>query len=271
MAFLVVIRGGGDLASGVVVRLVRAGIRVVITELPQPLAVRRSVSFAQTVYSQEVEIEGIRAQLALSMEDLPGLFAEDIVPVLVDPQATCLEVLHPKVVVDARMRKRSPELAYPAEWFSIGLGPGFIVGENCDAAVETKRGHFLGRVYWQGAPEPDTGKPESVENRESERVIRAPETGQLETLVEIGEIVVEGAPLARVGNITVHARFPGIIRGMLRGGLFVRQGMKIGDLDPRNDPKYCTMVSDKALAVGGGVMEAILSRTEFRDKLWSGL
>ena len=269
MNFLIVIRGGGDLASGVVVRLARAGIPTLITELPQPLAVRRSVSFAQAVYSQKVEIEGIRAQLTSDLEDLPGLFAKDIIPVLVDPLASCLTSVHPTVVVDARMRKRPPEMAYPGEWFSIGLGPGFTAGENCDAAIETKRGHFLGRVYWHGSPEPDTGKPKSVENREGERVIRALETGQLEPLVEIGDIVVQGTPLARVGNTTVRAQFPGIIRGMLMGGLPVNQGMKIGDLDPRNDPKYCTMVSDKALAVGGGVLEAILTRTELRAKLWS--
>ncbi len=269
MAFLVVVRGGGDLASGVIVRLVRAGIRTVVTELPQPLAVRRSVSFAQTVYSQKFAIEGIQAQLTNSLDDLPNLLINGVVPVLVDPDGTCLETLQPQVVVDARMRKRPPESAYPAGWFTIGLGPGFVAGENCDAAVETKRGHFLGRVYWQGSPEPDTGRPESVENREGERVIRAPNSGRLESLVEIGDSVLEGAPLARVASDVVYARFPGIVRGMLMGGLFVERGMKIGDLDPRNDPQYCTMVSDKALAVGGGVMEAIFSRPEFREKICS--
>jgi xanthine dehydrogenase accessory factor len=271
MAFLVVIRGGGDLASGVILRLARAGIWVVVTELPQPLAVRRSVSFAQTVYSQKVVIEGVKAQLTLSLDNLPGLFQSGIIPVLIDPQANCLEALRPMVVVDARMRKRPPELTYPADWFSIGLGPGFVVGENCDAAVETKRGHFLGRVYWHGSPEPDTGTPESVKDREGERVIRSPETGQLEILVDIGDRVVQGSPLARVGKATVYAQFSGIIRGMMMGGLSVYEGMKIGDLDPRNDPKYCKLVSDKALAVGGGVMEAILSRKEFRGKIWPGV
>ncbi len=269
MAFLVVVRGGGDLASGVIVRLVRAGIRTVVTELPQPLAVRRSVSFAQTVYSQKFAIEGIQAKLTNSLDDLPDLFNFGVVPVLVDPDATLLKTLQPQVVVDARMRKRPPESTYPADWFFIGLGPGFIAGENCDAAVETKRGHFLGRVYWQGSPEPDTGRPESVENREGERVIRAPNSGQLESLVEIGDSVIEGAPLARVANDIVYARFSGIVRGMLMNGLFVERGMKIGDLDPRSDPKYCTMVSDKALAVGGGVMEAIFSKLEFRAKICS--
>jgi len=269
MAFLVVVRGGGDLASGVIVRLVRAGIRVVVIELPQPLAVRRSVSFAQAVYSQTFAIEGIQAQLTKNLADIPVLFGSGVVPVLIDPEATCLKTLHPQVVIDARMRKRPPESAYPAEWFCIGLGPGFVAGENCDAAVETKRGHFLGRVYWHGSPEPDTGKPESVENREGERVIRAPNSGKLENLVEIGDTVLQGTHLARVAGEVVYAPFPGIVRGMLMGGVLVERGMKIGDLDPRSDPKYCTMVSDKALAVGGGVMEAIFSRPEFREKICS--
>jgi xanthine dehydrogenase accessory factor len=269
MAFLVVVRGGGDLASGVILRLAKAGIRVVVTELPRPLAVRRSVSFAQAVYSQRTEIEGVRAQLARGLDDLHDLFANGIIPVLVDPDATCLGDLQPQVVVDARMRKRPPELAYPSSWFSIGLGPGFVVGENCDAAVETKRGHFLGRVYWQGSPEPDTGRPEKVGDKEGDRVIRAPRTGHLVPLVKIGEIVQQGTPLARVDDEMVTAHFPGIIRGMLMEGLHVDQGMKIGDLDPRNDPKYCVVISDKALAVGGGVMEAILSRNELREKICS--
>lgn len=269
MPFLVVVRGGGDLASGVVVRLARAGIRTLVTELPQPLAVRRLVSFAQAVYSQQISIEDIKAQLTTDLNDLERLFEKSLIPVLVDPKAKCLNELGPQVLVDARMRKRSPELKYPAEWFSIGLGPGFIVGENCDAAVETKRGHFLGRVYWQGSPEADTGIPESVENREGDRVIRAPRTGLLESLVRIGESVAKGTPLARVANETAYARFSGVVRGMLMEGLLVKEGMKIGDLDPRNDPRYCTMVSDKALAVGGGVLEAILAKTDFREQLWT--
>ncbi len=269
MPFLVIIRGGGDLASGAILRVARAGIRLLVTELPQPLAVRRSVSFAQTVYAKKIEIEGITAKLSQGLDDLPALFDEEVIPVLVDPQAACLGRMHPQVVVDARMLKRPPELAYPAEWFTIGLGPGFIAGGNCDAAVETKRGHFLGRVYWHGTPEPDTGKPEPVEDRESARVLRAPGDGILQTLVDIGDIVQQGAPLARIGNDVIYAQFSGIVRGMLMGGLYVNQGMKIGDLDPRSDPKLCTMVSDKALAVGGGVLEAILSNPSFRGKLWA--
>lgn len=269
MPFLVIVRGGGDLASGVILRLARAGLRLLVTELPQPLAVRRSVSFAQTVYANEIKIEGIAAKLAHSLSDLPALFEKGVIPVLVDPHAVCLERLHPQVVVDGRMLKRTPELAYPAEWLSIGLGPGFIAGGNCDAAVETKRGHFLGRVYWHGTPEPDTGKPEPVEDRESERVLRAPGDGILQSLVDIGDFVQRGASLARVGNEVIIAKFSGIVRGMLMSGLQVNRGMKIGDLDPRNDPKFCTMVSDKALAIGGGVMEAILSNPSLRRILWA--
>jgi len=264
---VVVVRGGGDLASGVIVRLARAGLRVVITELPEPQAVRRLVSFSEAVYSQQVEIEGLRAQLA-TLDELPGLFARQIIPVLVDPQAQSLSQIRPQVLIDARMLKQAPELPYPAEWFTIGLGPGFVVGKNCDAAVETKRGPRLGRLMWQGEPEKDTGQPDAIGNRAGERVLRAPQTGVLHTLVQIGEQLPEGALVARVGQTEVSAQFSGVVRGLLRNGTQVLQGMKIGDLDPRSDPELCTLVSDKALAVAGGVMEAILTVPELRQRLW---
>ncbi len=265
----IVIRGGGDLASGVVLRLARAGLRLVITELPEPLAVRRSVSFSEAVYAGQMEIEGLRAKLISTPLEMPLMWAEQSIPVLVDPLGEYLNQIRPQILVDARMLKRAPELSYPAEWFMIGLGPGFVVGQNCDAAVETKRGPHLGRVYWQGAPEADTGQPDVIGGRAGERVLRAPQAGVLHTLVEIGEIVSDGMVLARVGHAAIKAQFRGVVRGLLRNGSKVSAEMKIGDVDPRCDPALCTLVTDKALAIGGGVLEAILSIKKFRQQLWS--
>jgi xanthine dehydrogenase accessory factor len=296
--FQVVVRGGGDLASGVILRLARIGVRVIVTELPQPLAVRRLVSFAQAVYDQTIEIEGIKAQLAKCREDLPALFAQGIVPVIIDPDGVILDQLQPQVLIDARMTKRPPELAaYPAKWFTVGLGPGFTVGQNCDVAIETNRGRFLGRVYWSGSPEPDTGQPEIVANHGSERVLRAPQDGILHTLVTIGDHLLAGTPIASVGvdlrvdperlrvdpeparvdsgrtrrcaPTLIYAQFEGVVRGLLNDGTQVTQSMKIGDLDPRCDPSLCTLVSDKALSIGGGVLEAILSIPNLREQIWT--
>jgi xanthine dehydrogenase accessory factor len=268
MGFCVVMRGGGDLASGAVLRLARAGIHTVITELAQPLAVRRQVSFAEAVYSQTIEIEGQKAQLVKNPSEIFTCFQKGEIPVLIDPESKIIEELRPQVVVDGRMRKAAPDWIYPAAYFTIGLGPGFIAGENCDTAIETQRGPLLGRVYWQGSPESDTGQPEAVGNQTHTRVIRAPVTGQLETLVKIGDILTAGAPVARVGEDITIAQIPGVVRGLLHNGLQVKQGMKIGDIDPRSDPALCSLVSDKALAVGGGVMEAILSVPRLREMLW---
>ncbi len=268
MSFYVVMRGGGDLASGAVLRLARAGIHTLVTELAQPVAVRRLVCFAQAIYSDGFEIEGVRARRANDLEEALDFIAQGIVPVLVDPEGKISAELQPQVIIDGRMRKQPPEQPYPPETFTIGLGPGFTAGENCDAAIETMRGPFLGRVYWQGSPEDDTGQPEPVGEQAGERVLRAPQTGSLETLVEIGDIVEAGAPLAKVAGCLLSAPFKGVVRGLLPNGLQVTGGMKIGDIDPRCDPRLCTLVSDKALAVGGGVMEAILSVPRLREALW---
>jgi xanthine dehydrogenase accessory factor len=268
MSFCVVVRGGGDLASGVVLRLARAGIRTVVTELAQPVAVRRLVCFAQAVYSAAIEIEGTSARLVSNLAEVSAAYEQGLIPVLVDPEAKIINDLHPQVVIDGRMRKLAPEWSYPAEGFTIGLGPGFTAGQNCDAAIETKRGPLLGRVYWQGSPESDTGLPEPVANKAGGRVLRAPKSGLLQTLVEIGDVLAPGTPIARVEDSMISAQFQGVVRGLLHGGLYVEQGMKIGDLDPRCDPSLCSLVSDKALAVGGGVMEAILAIPRLREAIW---
>jgi xanthine dehydrogenase accessory factor len=267
MPVVVLIYGGGDLASGVAARLVRAGFRVAIVELPQPLAVRRSVSFASAVYEGEFVVEGIRAVHVEHLEGVDKLFDHGNIPVLVDPNLEARKKLLPDVIVDARMTKKEPEYSHPAAPLVIGLGPGFIAGENCHAVIETMRGHYLGRVYWQGGAAPDTGLPESVQNHQAERVLRAPATGTLNNLVDIGDFVKQGDTIAIVEGQPVKANFNGLLRGLLYNGIRVQEGMKIGDLDPRTDGRMYQHISDKALAVGGGVLEAILSVSEIRSKL----
>jgi len=269
---IVLIRGGGDLATGVALRLYHVGLQVIISELPQPLAVRRLVSFSNAVYCQETTVEGVTARRVddpLDTLRILQVLAKGQIPVLVDPEGLAIGALHPPVVVDARMLKKHVELLPERVQLIIGLGPGFVAGENCHAVVETNRGHLLGRVIWDGAPQPDTGVPERVLDRRAERVIRAPVDGVLKTRADICDLVEPGQVVAEVNGEPVLAPFRGVIRGLLWDGIPVQAGLKIGDVDPRADPRYCTLVSDKALSIGGGVLEAILSRPELRPMLWS--
>jgi xanthine dehydrogenase accessory factor len=265
---LVLIRGGGDLASGVALRLARVGLRVLITELPRPLAVRRLVSFCDAVYSGEIKVEDVIAQRAEDFEAVEKILKLNRIPVLIDPEVKSLSHFQPLVLVDGRMTKMAPDLGRQAAPLVIGLGPGFIGGENCHAAIETNRGHRLGRVLWEGAPQANTGTPDSVGRYGSERVLRAPAHGPLKTKAEICDQVEMGELIAEVDGIPIHAPFKGVLRGLLRDGLPVKKGLKIGDLDPRNDPSFCRLVSDKSLAIGGGVLEAMLTRSGIRAHLW---
>jgi xanthine dehydrogenase accessory factor len=266
--FLVLIRGGGDLGSGVALRLHRSGIHLFITELEQPLVVRRLVSFAEAIYRDETIVEGVVARKVNGSEQVLRAIAEGIIPVLVDPKSNSRHKLQPDVLVDARMTKRPPDLEMESARFVVGLGPGYIAGENCHAVIETKRGHMLGRVIWEGAAEPNTGIPDNVMEKREERVLRAPGDGVLESHAEIGEILEEGQPVAEVKGQIVAAPFHGVLRGLVHPGLKVFAGMKIGDIDPRADPRFARLVSDKSLAIGGGVLEAILSKETLRRELW---
>ncbi len=267
MPSLILVRGGGDLATGVAMRLFRAGLRVVVTELSQPLAVRRTVSFAEAVYSGEISIEGLTARCVKDPSDslrVLGILGKQQIPVLVDPGCTSAQLLHPAVIVDGRMTKHTPEPIGYSPLLYIGLGPGFEAGVNCQAVIETRRGHTLGRVFWRGGPDPDTGLPSG----NPRRVLRAPIDGIVETRVNIGDHVEEGTLIAEINGMTLDSPLAGIVRGLIHPGLAVPQGMKIGDIDPRDDPRLCQLVSDKALSVGGGVLEAIASKMEVRSQLW---
>ena len=268
---IVLLRGGGDLASGVALRLHRAGLRVAIAELPRPLAVRRTVCFAEAIYAGETVVEGVTARRVAEVEDtlkVLQVFSKGAIPVLIDPEAKSAQGLHPSVIVDARMRKRPSEPLRHNAMLFIGLGPGFIAGDNCHAAIETLRGHSLGRVLWQGAPMPDSGLPETVGERRTERVLRSPADGVVVLHAQIGDLLEAGQLVAEVGGQAVTAPFAGLLRGLIHPEAPVTAGLKIGDVDPRTDSELCRLVSDKSLAVGGGVLEAILSRPELRQNFW---
>jgi len=266
---LIIIRGGGDLATGVAVRLHRCGFDIVVLEVQQPLAVRRRVAFAEAVYSGEIEIGGVRSVFVSDSEQIPHLRSGHVVPVLVDPTASLCAQINATALVDGRMRKTPPETTLDPSLFTIGLGPGFTAGVNCHVVIETNRGHNMGRVIWQGGPEPDTKVPETVAGFDVDRVLRAPVSGLLEGGKEIGFMIKAGDEIAHVGGVPVEAPFDGALRGLVHDGVHIDAAAKIGDLDPRGEPSYCFSISDKSLAVGGGVLEALLSQPQLR-RLLSG-
>ena len=271
MPAIILIRGGGDLASGVALRLHRAGLHVVISELLQPLAVRRTVSFAEAVYEVRVEVEGLTARLA-EWEQIPDTIEAGEIPVIVDPDASILTDARFSIpiVIDGRLTKQAPAPLPVDVPLLIGLGPGFHAGRDCQAVVETRRSHTLGRVFWQGTTQADSGLPEG----DPRRVLRAPADGQLFAFAQIGDHLEVGSQIAEVQSqienrkSKIASPFKGVLRGLIHPGLQVKAGLKIGDVDPRDDPEMCKLVSDKALAIGGGVLEAILSRPEVRARLW---
>lgn len=257
---LVVVRGGGDLGSGVAVRLWRCGFRVVVLEAERPVAVRRTVAFAEAVYEGQTVVEEVCGRLEAGERVKYSAQSREYVPVVVDPSAALIARLDPSAVVDAILAKRNTGTIRDMARTVVALGPGFTAGADAHAVVETQRGPHLGRVIWNGQAAPNTGLPGEIAGKSMSRVLRAPGDGVVEVESRIGDLVDEGEVVARVAGVPVTARFPGLVRGLVRDGLAVQAGMKIGDLDPRRDPRLCYLVSDKALAIAGGVLEAILSR-----------
>lgn len=262
----VVLRGGGDLASGVAYRLHRAGFPVIILELPRPLFVRRTVCFGEAVFSEMIAVEGVTARLT-DVAGVDAVLDAGAIPVLVDPEARSLPALAPVALVDARMEKRVLDTRIDAAPVVIALGPGFTAGVDCHAVIETNRGHFLGRAYYSGSAEPDTGEPGVIAGQSHSRVLRAPADGFVEARAAIGDAIAAGQVIAEVGGHPVTAAFPGVLRGLLHPSVPVTLGMKIGDLDPRAARAHCFTISEKSLAVGGGVLEALLSFDVVRSRL----
>lgn len=270
---LVVIRGAGDLATGVIYRLHKVGFPIVALELPQPLVVRRRVALAAAVLQGYAQVEELRGQ---RVEGLPEALAvaeasarvpsTGIIPVMVAPVLP--EGLRPSILIDARVAKRNIDTDIEQAGTVVALGPGFTAGRDCHAVVETMRGHWLGRVYWAGRAQPNTGTPGLVAGKGAERVLRAPVNGIVEWAREIGDLVESGEKVGRVvgptRDVAVVAPFAGVIRGLIAPGTSVPQGLKIGDVDARAQVAACSTISDKALAVGGGVVEAVITHLRRR-------
>ncbi|MCM1237652.1 MAG: selenium-dependent molybdenum cofactor biosynthesis protein YqeB [Ruminococcus flavefaciens] len=268
---LTVIRGAGDLATGIALRLWRSHIQVVMTDIAQPTAIRRTVSFSTAVIHGEATVEGVSARRAKSAVQAVELLQEGVIPVLPDPEGRCIPQLRPGAVVDAILAKQNLGTKITDAPAVIGVGPGFTAGKDCHAVVETMRGHYLGRVIYDGAAIPNTGIPGLIGGFAGERVLRAPADGVFCQLLEIGARVRMGDVAATVNGQPMVCTLDGVLRGILADGTPVHKGMKAGDIDPRCEEKHCFCASDKALAVGGGVLEAVLALTGvLREEIGNG-
>ena len=256
---LVVIKGAGDLASGIALRLYRSRFDIVMTDLPVPTAVRRTVAFSEAIRLGDAAVEDVKAKRAESIEEVRECIAKGIIPVMPDPEAKIIQELKPEVVVDAIIAKRNTGTRIDDAPLVIGVGPGFTAGVDCDAVVETQRGHNLGRVIREGSAAPNTGVPGNIGGQTINRLIKSPADGIFHPEKNIGDLVREGERVANVDGVPVYAKTDGVIRGMLQDGVPVTKGLKSGDVDPRGKGVNYMTVSDKATAIGGGVLEAIMS------------
>ena len=255
---LVVVRGAGDLATGVIHRLVRSGLPVIATDIGDPTVIRRTVAFAEAIPNGEAIVEGMIARRADSPDQAIQFCQEGIVPVIVDPEANITKRLNPFALVDAILAKKNLGTSRGMADVVIGLGPGFSAGGDVDVVVETNRGHDLARLIFEGTAEPNTGIPGNVGGKTDERVIRSPSEGVLRGVRRIGDRVQAGDVVAKIDEVPVVTKIDGILRGLLRNDLAVTKGFKVGDVDPRCQKEHCFTISDKARAIGGGVLEAIL-------------
>ncbi len=262
---LIAVKGAGDLATGVIHRLVRSGFAVMATELAQPTVLRRTVAFAEAVALGEMTVEGVTARLVTSTEDIREAIGKGIVPVVVDPDGLVLKQMRPTVLVEATLSKYNSGVTMQDAPIVIALGPGYEAGKDVHAVIETNRGHNLGRVYLHGFAEPNTGVPGAIGGYAGERLLRAPCAGMLYGVRQIGDAVEAGETVAVVKEMEgtsevtpVIAAIAGILRGLVRDGLPVSTGMKVGDVDPRAVREHCFTISDKSRAIAGGVLEAVL-------------
>ena len=258
MSLTVLVRGAGDIASGIALRLYHSGFRVIMTEIEKPTTIRRTVAFSEAVLNGIQRVEDVTAHLAGSPKEATDLVEKGIIPVLVDPGCRYRSFFSPDVQVDAILAKRNLGTSIADAPVVVAVGPGFTAGYDCHAVVETMRGHTLGRVYYEGSALPNTNIPGLIGGFRGERVIRAPRDGSFESVRKIGDRVKEGEIVGYVEGEPVRTTIAGVLRGLLADGIPVTKGMKSGDVDPRGEVEYCRLVSDKALSVSGGVLEAIL-------------
>lgn len=262
----VLIKGAGDLASGIALRLHRSGFTVMMTETAVPTTVRRTVAFSPAVYQGTCRVEEVEGVLCSSAEEAEAAFALRRIAVMVDEEAAIRKVFQPDVLVDAILAKKNLGTRIDDAPMVIGVGPGFTAGVDCHCVVETKRGHYLGRCIWDGSAIPNTGVPGMIGGYALERLIRATGEGDFRGCVSIGDQVKKGELVGYAGETPIYALIDGVVRGLLQDGVPVTPGMKSGDIDPRCEPGHCYTVSDKASAIGGGVLEGILRHRCIRQK-----
>lgn len=267
---LIVVRGGGDIATGTIMKLYQCGFSVLILEIPTPSAIRRNVAFSEAVYQGTQTIEGVTCYLAKDIKEAEHFLAEEKLTMLIDPKGLCLDTFHPLALVDAILAKKNLGTTKSMAPITVALGPGFTADKDSsedpqcvDAVIETMRGHNLGRVIYKGSAIPNTGIPGKIAGFDKERVIHSPAEGILRNVSSITDIVKKGQIIAEIetndGIVPVEATLDGLLRGLIRDGYPVTKGFKIADIDPRaNEYNNCFTVSDKARCIAGGVLEAIL-------------
>lgn len=255
---MILIRGAGDIASGIALRLYRAGFTLAMTDLARPTAIRRTVCFSEAIVRGVCAVEGVTAEKATTRADAESIWQRCHIPVFADDEGTVLGLLRPDAVVDARLAKVNLDTAITDAPIVIAVGPGFTAGKDCHGVVETQRGHYLGRAIYEGSAAPNTGVPGNIGGYTVERIIRAPRAGVFRPVHEIGDQVQANEIVAYVDDEPVRCLIAGTLRGILPEGTCVHAGMKSGDVDPRCQPEHCRCASDKALSVGGGALEALL-------------
>lgn len=256
---IIIVRGGGDIASGAIQKLYRSGFKVLVLETETPSAIRRKVSFCETVYEKEIEIEGIKARLVANDEDFQDCWDNDIVPVMIDSRGKVIERLKPLAVVDGILAKQNFGTKRSMAPITVALGPGFSAPEDVDIVIETMRGHNLGRIIEEGRASENTGVPGIIAGVGIERVIYSDYSGIITNIEKIGNVVEKGDVIAVVGDNEIYASISGVLRGIIRDGYKVKKGLKIADIDPRISEKdNCFTISDKARNIGGAVLESIL-------------
>ena len=256
---IIVVRGGGDIASGAIQKLYRSGFKVLVLETETPSAIRRKVAFCEAVYEKEIELEGIKARLVANDEEIQDCWDSDILPVMIDSRGKVIERLKPLAVVDGILAKQNFGTKRSMAPITVALGPGFSAPEDVDIVIETMRGHNLGRIIEEGRASENTGVPGIIAGFGIERVIYSDYSGVITNVEKIGNVVEKGDVIAVVGDNEIYASISGVLRGIIRDGYKVKKGLKIADIDPRISEKdNCFTISDKARNIGGAVLESIL-------------
>lgn len=256
---LVVVRGGGDIATGTIYKLARCGFHILVLEIEHPSAIRRNVAYSEAVYDGHKEVEGIECVLIHSLNELESVFKHNKIAMMVDPKGSSIDILKPEIVIDAILAKKNMGTSRNMAPITIGLGPGFCAGKDVHVVVETMRGHNLGRLIYQGHALPNTGVPGNIKGYSKERVIHSPCAGVCHNVKKITDIVEKGEIIAYIDKTPVYASMSGLLRGLIQDGYNVTSGFKMADIDPRVDEyQNCFTISDKARCIGGGVLEAIL-------------